>query len=78
MVFFVGGIKGNPKTVIDKLTEEGNHYRDMVHDMSYIDSYRNLTMKGMSAMKWVAAYCPNVYRVVKVRNQVYYFIFKIL
>ena len=72
VVFFVGGVKGNSKDLVSKITEEANQHKDMVHDMSYIDSYRNLTIKGMSAMKWVAAYCPNVYRVVKVRVSLLY------
>ncbi|XP_067943217.1 UDP-GalNAc:beta-1,3-N-acetylgalactosaminyltransferase 1-like [Watersipora subatra] len=66
VIFFIGKTYGKTNTQLPKLIEESKKHKDIVQDLSYVDSYRNLTIKGMSALKWVNKYCPSPYRVVKV------------
>ena len=58
------------KTNINRQIElENDLYGDLVQ-IDYIDTYRNLTYKSMSTMKWVSTYCSNVKYLVKVDDDI--------
>ncbi|KAF6028780.1 B3GALT1 [Bugula neritina] len=66
-VFFIGKLaKGNTNKELLKIRRESEKHGDLVQDLSYVDSYRNLTLKGISALHWIEKYCPSSYRVQKV------------
>lgn len=62
MVFFLGVTKD--EKLQKKLEYESELYRDLVQE-SYVDSYRNLTYKAMSGLKWIDKYCMNISLVLK-------------
>lgn len=37
-------------------------------DCSYVDAYRNLTLKGISALRWLNQHCHKSYRIMKVNS----------
>lgn len=51
--------------VQDKLEEESKKHADLIQ-MSFIDSYKNLTIKSMMMMNWLATHCPNASYAMKV------------
>ena len=63
VVFFIGAV--NDDTLQNKLYYENEVYSDLVQE-SYEDSYRNLTYKGMSALKWITRYCRNTNLLLKI------------
>ena len=68
VVFFIGDLSEHSQQFYQKIKNESQTHGDIVQDLSYIDAYRNLTLKGISAMQWVAKYCPEPYIVFKVRR----------
>lgn len=63
-VFFVGAVRSSG--LQSELMAEATKHRDIVQDTSYVDAYRNLTRKGISALYWIATHCPGTLRVIKV------------
>ena len=61
-VFFLGSTKN--MTASKDIEDEFFKYNDIVQD-DFIDTYKNLTLKSMSVLKWVSSYCPNVTFTVK-------------
>ena len=66
VVFFIGAV--NDDTLQNKLYYENEVYSDLVQE-SYEDSYRNLTYKGMSALKWITRYCRHTNLILKIDNE---------
>ena len=62
VIFFLGDTKSTK--IQDGLYYESELYRDIVQE-TYMDSYKNLTYKFMSAMKWITHYCPNTKLILK-------------
>ena len=60
---FITGIPGN-QTVEEMLRRENRVYKDIVQAV-YIDTYRNLTYKAISGLKWLTERCPNSQFVLK-------------
>lgn len=67
VIFFIGALSDANSMHYPSIRNESVSYRDIVQDLSYIDAYRNLTLKGISALQWIHSYCPKSYTVVKVR-----------
>lgn len=67
VVFFIGALSPLNSMYYGRIKNESRVYGDIVQDLSYIDAYRNLTLKGISALQWVNKFCPDSYRVMKVR-----------
>ncbi|XP_067939168.1 beta-1,3-galactosyltransferase 4-like [Watersipora subatra] len=65
-IFFIGDLSIDNRQHYTKLLNESKVFGDLVQDTSYTDAYRNLTLKGISALRWVAKYCPVTYRVMKI------------
>ncbi|KAM6972416.1 LOW QUALITY PROTEIN: beta-1,3-galactosyltransferase 2-like [Aplochiton taeniatus] len=49
---------------------ESSFYRDLVQS-SFLDSYRNLTIKTMVMLEWLAWRCPNASYVMKIDSDVF-------
>ncbi len=47
------------------IQEEHQLYGDIVQG-SFLESYRNLTLKAVMGLKWVTTYCSNAKYVIKV------------
>ncbi len=58
------GIPASPD-VLRTIQEEHRMHRDIVQG-SFMESYRNLTLKAVMALKWVTTYCSNAKYVIKV------------
>ena len=67
LVFMIG--KSMDKTVMKAIGYENELYRDIVQE-DFIDAYKNLTYKGIMALKWISNYCPQTKYVLKVDDDV--------
>ena len=78
IVFMLG--KGMKTKRIDDqgiITLESNTYNDIVQE-NFQDSYRNLTFKGIMAMKWIAEYCNHTEFILKTDDDIITNTFKLL
>lgn len=67
-IVFMMGLPERPN-IQDYLELESNHYNDIVQE-DFIDTYRNLTYKGIMAMKWIAEYCPQAQFILKIDDDI--------
>lgn len=65
------------KSVMDKVKMEYDHYGDIVQE-DFVDTYRNLTHKGVAALKWVSNYCYNATYALKTDDDIMVNIFKLV
>ena len=65
---FVVGTTSNV-TLTRELHKESRNYGDFVQG-NFVDSYHNLTHKGVVWLRWVSQYCGNVTYVIKVDDDV--------
>ncbi|CAG5127333.1 unnamed protein product, partial [Candidula unifasciata] len=75
LLFFIGSENGELDTASrlvrqSKLQEEASTFGDIVQE-NYLDSYRNLTLKSVSILRWVNLFCPNTKYILKVDDDVY-------
>ena len=75
VVFLLG--KTNEKSEQDLINLESEKYGDIVQG-DFLDVYHNLTHKGLFGFQWVMDYCQNAHLVLKVDDDVFLDIFKIL
>ncbi|RNA18846.1 beta-1-3-galactosyltransferase 1-like [Brachionus plicatilis] len=68
-LFFTCGLSEQNK-INDLLKLESATYNDIIQ-ANFTDSYHNLTVKGVTSLKWIAASCQNVPYVLKVDDDVY-------
>ncbi|XP_069475143.1 beta-1,3-galactosyltransferase 2-like [Ambystoma mexicanum] len=62
---FLLGITTQPESKLQQdIFEESRQYHDIVQH-EYLDSYRNLTIKTLMGLNWVATFCPNTTYVMK-------------
>ena len=66
-VFFLGLTKNSDTQA--QIQNESALYGDIIQE-DYVDSYRNLTYKTMSAFKWISRFCPNVQYVIKADDDI--------
>ncbi|XP_049572501.1 beta-1,3-galactosyltransferase 2 [Syngnathus scovelli] len=65
-LFYIGVPKaGQVRRIQDMLEVESKKYSDVIQ-MTFVDSYQNLTIKSMMIMNWLANYCPNATYAMKV------------
>ena len=62
-VFIMGIVKD--LNVMNSIRLEYGVYKDIVQE-NFIDSYRNLTYKGIAALKWISTYCSKTNFLLKV------------
>ncbi|CAL1589648.1 unnamed protein product [Knipowitschia caucasica] len=67
-LFFLLGL-GNPED--HALMEESEHHRDIVQS-SFIDSYKNLTIKTMVMMEWLDAHCRHAAYAMKIDSDMFF------
>ena len=67
LVFFLGRPDDD---VLKKVMEENHRHHDIIM-VDYVDSYKNMTYKAISAFKWFTVYCPNVRYLIKADDDVY-------
>ena len=67
IVFMMG--KTESKKTSEMILLENGIYGDLVQE-DFIDSYRNLTYKGIMAMKWITEYCPKAKYILKVDDDI--------
>ena len=75
-VFMMGALKDHP-LVMESVKLEQNIYNDIVQE-NFEDSYRNLTYKGIAALKWITHYCANAKFILKVDDDIITDIFVLL
>lgn len=59
-----------------KLEQESKIYKDIVQG-NFIDSYRNLTHKGVTGYKWISEHCMNAEIVAKIDDDAFINFFKL-
>ncbi|KAK3102181.1 hypothetical protein FSP39_009415 [Pinctada imbricata] len=64
------------RKVMNKVKLEHDHYGDIVQE-DFMDSYRNLTYKGICALKWISTYCKKATFALKTDDDILVNIFKI-
>lgn len=69
VVFMMGDLDESDERLRDRLRLENAIYGDIVQE-TFVDAYRNLTYKGIMAMKWIAEYCPNSQYILKVDDDI--------
>lgn len=72
MIFVIG--QSREVALHDKLREESVTYHDIVV-ADFVDSYRNLSYKALTAMHWIREYCKGAKYIVKTDDDVFINIF---
>jgi beta-1,3-galactosyltransferase 1 len=67
IVFMIG--KTLDKTLMKAIEYENEIYQDIVQE-DFIDSYKNLTYKGIMALKWISIYCSKIKYILKVDDDI--------
>ncbi|RUS72644.1 hypothetical protein EGW08_019582 [Elysia chlorotica] len=68
LLFFLGS--STDKITQQKVSEESQKHGDIVQE-TFIDAYRNLSLKTVALVKWVSLYCPNSTFVLKADDDMY-------
>ena len=76
-VVFVMGRTNDGVEVQNALEYESDVYRDIVQE-DFLDSYHNLTYKGIAALKWVSNYCSHAKFVLKTDDDIFVNMFTLL
>ncbi|XP_048743624.2 beta-1,3-galactosyltransferase 1-like [Ostrea edulis] len=75
LVFVLGKVA--EEKVMTKIEMEYNHYGDIVQE-DFMDSYRNLTYKGIAALKWISNHCRHASFAIKSDDDIMINLFKIV
>jgi len=67
LVFMIG--KSLDQNLMKAIAYENELYRDIVQE-DFIDAYKNLTYKGVMALKWISTYCSKTKYVLKVDDDI--------
>lgn len=74
-LFYVGVPgRGQGSDIQEKLEEESRKHMDIIQ-MNFVDSYKNLTIKTMMMMNWLATHCPNTSYAMKVDADIFVNVF---
>lgn len=68
LVFLVG--EPESSSVQESLERENEQHHDLVQG-NFLDSYRNLTYKHVSGLKWVTYHCPGAKYILKIDDDVF-------
>ncbi|XP_068607186.1 beta-1,3-galactosyltransferase 5-like [Brachionichthys hirsutus] len=68
--FFVLGLPGRSKDLQENLDQENLQHQDLIQS-NFWDSYRNLTIKTMVMMHWLATRCPTAAYAMKVDSDMF-------
>lgn len=75
VMFFMG--KKDDQKVQEALQFESEQYHDIVQE-DFMDTYRNLTYKGIGALKWVSTYCSHAKFILKTDDDIFVNMFTLL
>jgi hypothetical protein len=67
LVFMIG--KSLDQNLMKAIEYENELYRDIVQE-DFIDAYKNLTYKGVMALKWISTYCSKTKYVLKADDDI--------
>ncbi|KAK3713829.1 hypothetical protein RRG08_033802 [Elysia crispata] len=71
LMFFIGStLSPSDAEEQERIDEEVKKNGDIFQD-SYIDTYKNLTLKSISIIKWISKKCPNARYVAKIDDDMY-------
>ena len=76
-VIFMLGKTSESFKVQDSLFYESEQYGDIVQE-DFLDTYKNLTFKGVAALKWISTYCRHAKFVLKTDDDVFVNMFTLL
>jgi len=76
LIFVMGKTFDKPE-VQDALAFESEQYGDIVQE-DFLDSYKNLTYKGVAALKWISNYCKHAKFVLKTDDDIFVNMFTLL
>ncbi len=76
-VIFVMGLTIDKPQVQQALAFESEQYGDIIQE-DFIDSYKNLTYKGVAALKWISNHCRNAKFVLKTDDDIFVNTFSLL
>ena len=78
-VIFLCGIVPTEKgrSIQDALFWEADTYGDIVQE-NFVDSYRNLTYKGIMGLKWVSSYCHHAKFLLKSDDDIFINMFRLI
>lgn len=74
VVFLLGLVKS--EIIQKRIEDESETYGDIVQGY-FLDTYRNLTNKGVMGYKWISEHCMNAEFVTKIDDDVYINFFKV-
>lgn len=69
-IFFAVGSTGN-QSAMRAVKQEDERHRDIVQ-FDFLDSYKNVTIKLLSGLKWAHGNCPHTQFVMKGDDDIYY------
>ncbi|CAF1265666.1 unnamed protein product [Didymodactylos carnosus] len=75
VVFMLGATEN--VEIMQQIKFEHSLYNDIVQE-NFIDSYKNLTYKGIMALKWISLYCKNVSYILKTDDDIIINMFVVL
>lgn len=67
LVFMIG--KSLDQNLMKAIEYENEIYQDIVQE-DFLDSYKNLTYKGIMALKWISIYCSQTKYILKVDDDI--------
>lgn len=73
---FVCGTDPHDEITQEALEAESDVYRDIIQ-ADIIDSPRNLTIKSLTAMRWIMEYCPYTHYIIKTDDNIIINMFKV-
>ena len=68
-IIFILGQPGNPSEQTG-IQQESDQFGDIVQ-ADFLDTYRNLTLKGFTALKWISSYCAQAKFVSKIDDDTF-------
>ena len=75
-VAFMIGVSSNPRS-FESLIQEFKEHSDLVVG-NFIDTYNNLTLKSIMALKWISTYCTNAKQAIKADDDVFVNIIEVM
>ena len=72
---FLMGLVDNPD-IQERVLNESAKYRDIIQG-DFADTYRNLTLKGIMALRWISTYCKQAKFVIKTDDDAFVNIFRL-
>ena len=76
-VIFMMGKTADPLKMQNSVYFESEQYGDIVQE-DFLDTYRNLTYKGVAGLKWISKYCRHAKFVLKTDDNIFVNMFTLL